>query len=390
MSGLDANGFTIKRLEELINDMVTRARSPDYFGPAIAAENDTPIGHMIRLVAVSLYELWELGLQLYDTRDPYAADGIPLDNLCLITGVEREPQRKSTVLERFNGSFGTVVPIGTVVRVTDGPRFVTIEAGSVPLIGFVDLNCEAEEYGPIEAPAGTINELVTLIAGITSVTNPNDAAIGRFVESNEDLRIRREIALRAVGAGTDQAIRARVDDLDEVDAVNVISNRTLYTDSYGIPGKAFLTVIWPDPVSDPEAVAEAIWEVMPAGIRSYGTEEFIVTDEQGYPQFVAFSYATELILYMEFVIGYSSAYEGDNAVKDAAESIGESLSVGDDVRLLEFLCGVSDDVLGIVSMEVRAKFGSAPGPGDTSDLPVDIDEIATLDQTNIAVSSSPI
>lgn len=393
MAGITAAGLEIKRLDQIIEDITSRARTPEYFGPALAADDDTPMGHLIKLISVSIYEVWQLIQQDYDSRDPYGADGVSLDNACLLVGVERNGATKTTVLCEMDGTPGTVIPAGSLVRIGfNGPEFETVEELTLTA-GTDTVYVEATEYGPIEAPAGSIDTIVTVIAGWDTVTNPEDASPGRDVESDEDLRIRRESSLQITGASTDYAIKAKVEQLVDVEAANVISNRTLVTDAYGIPGKAFMVVVWPDPLPDPSLLVEAIWSVQPAGILAYGDENYTVTDEFGYSQPVSFSYAQVVNIWVNVELTYkTSFYDGDDAVIDAVEEYGEKLSVGDDVRGLAITlaitgCSGEPNVRGIVSLII--KLSKTGFPGSIVDIPIDLTEIADIDRTRISVNSLP-
>lgn len=86
----------------------------------------------------------------------------------------------------------------------------------------------AQIFGPIPAPVGTLIEILTPVSGWTSVNNTKQGVTGRFVETDSELRIRRNNSLRLLGAATVEAIRARI--LQEVSGVTscfVFENRDL-------------------------------------------------------------------------------------------------------------------------------------------------------------------
>jgi hypothetical protein len=390
MAGLTPNGLDIKRLEEIKADMITRARSPEYFGPGLAAGEDTPIGHIFGLTATPIAEVWELAQQEYDSRNPNAAEGISLDNLGSIVGVEREPARKTAVTLTCTGTNGTLIPQGSIVRITNGASFITDDPVTIPVSGTIDVAASAEEYGPIEAPAGTVDDIVTVIAGWDAATNAEDGTLGRLIETDEDYRLRRLSSLQGIGNATDLAIQAHISDLDSVDASACVSNRTLVTDSNGIPGKAFRVVVWPvQQASDELLVAEEIWRSMPSGIYSDGAEAFLIQDSQGYIQTVRFSYAVEVDIYVTVNLTYDGLYTGDDAVKGSVLNYGSSLSIGGDVILLVMLLTIANENTGIVSMEILASKTGVPGPSDDVNIPISVLEIAAFDVANITVNSTP-
>ena len=78
----------------------------------------------------------------------------------------------------------------------------------------------AQSFGPVAAPAGTLTEILTPVAGWTSLTNFSAGVTGRNQETDAELRIRRFNSLRILGAGTVEAIRARL--LQEVPGVTSV------------------------------------------------------------------------------------------------------------------------------------------------------------------------
>lgn len=72
------------------------------------------------------------------------------------------------------------------------------------------VNFENQENGPIAVPTQTLTEIVTPLAGWASLTNTDPGALGRFVETDAELRLRRLLSLRLLGRGTVEAIRAQL------------------------------------------------------------------------------------------------------------------------------------------------------------------------------------
>ena len=86
----------------------------------------------------------------------------------------------------------------------------------------------SQDFGPIAAPINTLTEILTPISGWISINNLKAGVTGRFIETDAELRIRRNNSLRLLGAGTVESIRARL--LQQVPGVIsalVFENRTL-------------------------------------------------------------------------------------------------------------------------------------------------------------------
>ena len=86
----------------------------------------------------------------------------------------------------------------------------------------------AQNVGPIPAPANTLTEILTPIAGWQSLTNFQAGATGRNTETDAELRLRRLNSLRAIGYATVEAIIARVgQEVPGVTSVLVFENITI-------------------------------------------------------------------------------------------------------------------------------------------------------------------
>lgn len=78
----------------------------------------------------------------------------------------------------------------------------------------------AQAYGPIPAPAGSLTEILSPVAGWVSLTNFDAGITGSNQETDAELRLRRLNSLRLLGAATVEAIRARL--LQEVPGVTSV------------------------------------------------------------------------------------------------------------------------------------------------------------------------
>lgn len=81
---------------------------------------------------------------------------------------------------------------------------LSITAQSSPIVFL------SQDYGPIPAPANTLTEILTPIAGWETINNPEAGLTGRFIETDSELRIRRAQSIRLAGNATVEAIRAHL------------------------------------------------------------------------------------------------------------------------------------------------------------------------------------
>ena len=68
----------------------------------------------------------------------------------------------------------------------------------------------SQDFAPIPAPINTLVEILTPISGWISLNNFKAGVTGRYIETDAELRIRRNNSIRLLGAATVEAIRARL------------------------------------------------------------------------------------------------------------------------------------------------------------------------------------
>jgi len=249
----------------------------------------------------------------------------------------------------------------------------------------------ATDAGPILGLAGTITVIVTPVAGLTSVTNLEDAIVGRAVETDVELRLRIQSARQ--GYATEEAIRSRLlDEVAGVSSVTIIGNRTDSALVSGQPAHSYQAIVHGGADQD---IADKLWEVQPAGIASYGGETETVVDSQGNNQTVYFSrpvneYAWVKVVYTlhpedDFPTG------GAQAIKDAIVALGATFAPGQDllVQQLEAACWTVPGLQSVaVTIDVTPAPGDAPGYGG-ADIPTDADTLLLFDEDRIPVSEAP-
>jgi uncharacterized phage protein gp47/JayE len=245
-----------------------------------------------------------------------------------------------------------------------------------------------DETGAIPAPANSLIEIVTSVSGWDDVNNPTAGDTGRGAESDESLRLRREQNLETK-TSTEDGIENALKEVDGVISASVESNRTMLTDGDGRPPKSFEAVVSGGANAD---IGQAIWDNMPAGIESHGTETVNVTDAGGNTQTVKFSRPTPLYAWARITRAYNTEetypVDGDDLIKEAiVEWAEENLQIGDDV-IRQRLNTPIYTVLGIgditVELDATASPGDTPSYSETN-ITVAGNEYAEFDETRIVV-----
>ena len=391
--GLTATGYVAPTIEELKQEIEDDEHA--LVDAALDVSAEQPIGQINAIFAKKLAEAYEVVAVLANAMNPNGAENFMLDNQSALTGTVREPQSKSVVAVNCTVNNGFTQPAGAIMLNVDGfedIRFVNRDDVGPLTAGTHSIVFEAVEYGPVAANAGTLTVITNAISGLNSVTNPLDAERGSFVETDAELRARREEELAAPGACTVDAIRADLLQVPGVHQAFVYENTSLTTDENGLPGKSIECVIYDG--SSPEAanadVASVVWGSKPSGSETYGSITETVDDSTGVPRTVKFSRATVKNVWLEFDVTVDPNFfpaDGATLIKDAAEAYGARvLNLGVDVFAQAFKaqCFQIAGVLDVTAL----RLGFTSSPVGTANLTITGREIADVDTSRMTVTTS--
>jgi uncharacterized phage protein gp47/JayE len=385
MAGLTATGFVAKTQEEILDEIETEQKANISSTLNVKAG---PIQQINGTMSGKLRELWELGEEVYNASYPDSANDQPLTEVASITGTTREAAEPSTVACNCDIDAATTVNPGDLVAHVDGnpdARFVNVEGVASAPGGVISLDFESEETGPIAANAGTLTEIAEPFVGWNSVTNPLDAVLGEEIESDADLRVRREDELAETAAATEPAIKADLFAMDGMEQVRVdVNDENITVD--GLPPHSFEAVIFDGitPAIADDDIAQQIWNSKGAGIKTHGDDSGTATDSEGFDHTMAFTRATVVAMYLEIDLDTDDDYpiDGDDQVKTAVAAI--LYQMGEDV-ILTALHPAIFSVAGVVDvLEIRV--GIAASPTQTTNWAIDSKDIADHDTSRIEIN----
>jgi uncharacterized phage protein gp47/JayE len=270
-----------------------------------------------------------------------------------------------------NSGSDTVIPIPLITQ-------AGVDQGNVMVT--------ATAKGPTIANAGTLNQILTPISGLTNVLSTQDATLGMDVETDNAYRARMATELQVAGAGTVEAIRAKLLTVTGVTSALVYENVSLVTNSSGLPAKSFEAVV--NGGSDAD-IGNTLWAVKPAGIETYGNDSYVITDSQGIQHTMEFSRPTivDVYLIVTLLVNTSFPSNGNVLVQEALANYINGLGQGVNVIVSPQLIAQLADIDGIDDVTILA--GIAPGPETSNNIIVAAYEVAFTETSFITVSNSP-
>lgn len=217
--------------------------------------------------------------------------------------------------------------------------------------------------GAYALPANSLTTMDTTIDGWNSVNNLVAGNVGRFVESDDELRSRHSDAVHVIGAATAPSIRSRIlAEVDGVTYVRVYENRTNATDAFSLPPHSFETVV--EGGIDQE-IGNRLFELKPAGIETYGNTSVLVVDDNGDSWTCKFSRASDKYAWIRVSVNIINTEEPlttqlEQAIKDAVLAFGDSLDIGGDIIPQRFYGPIYQNTTGLGSITVEAAITNLP------------------------------
>lgn len=310
-----AQGFRIKTNAEIVAELEAGYRS--IYGIDYQVAPESPGGQEISSRAETLSDIWEMMQEVANLYDPSSVTGVLQDLSYGINGVVRKNAVPSVVVLELTGTPGASVSSGFQAKNNAGLTFSTddeIELDIVTGIGTGSATCTVT--GPNEAQAGTITEIATPVADVTSVTNPAAATPGRNRESNAEFRLRRALSVGKPGLNLLDSLYANLADIEGVSAVRVYQNRTNAIDINGLPPHSYMPVVLG---GDDDEIAEVIWANMPLGIGAVGNTVVTVIDSNGEPNQIFFERPSIVDIYVDLLLDKTGTYpiNGDDIVRES-------------------------------------------------------------------------
>lgn len=242
----------------------------------------------------------------------------------------------------------------------------------------------ATEVGPTTQEPSTIVNISTPVLGWRAVTNPASATAGRDIETDTLLRNRLLTSRSQRSNNSWDSLYSALLSIEGVSSVNLEENDT-GAPLGSLPPYSYVAVVLGG--SDIE-IGQAVWRNKPLGIAPQGNTVVAVQDNQGSTKNVRFSRPTEIPIYIEMtIVTNSSIFPGDgiDRIKQSIlDYAANTFEIGDDViysRLFTPINMIQGQYVNSLTI------GTSPSPTDSTNIPINFDEIASFSASNIIINT---
>lgn len=304
--GID--GLVTQSLEEITADLTELFRS--CYGTDINIEQNSPDGQFIRLLAQEKKDTLDLVTQIYNCLDVDAVVGIPQDILYKLNALTRKNYTYSycyvyvtttgaVTLQGLDDNITNAEGTGYTVTDANGNRWILTETQTITESGQYLLNFRAADLGNVTALANTINQMETVIRGVSGVNNPaNNYITGNTGESDSAYRKRRLRSLAAPAQGFDESTEAQILELSDVIDCKVYDNRTNEVVN-DIPAHGLWVIVEGGTAQE---IGEVIYNNLPPGIPMKGSQTVTVEKLNGDIETISYDIAQPVNLYVKATI----------------------------------------------------------------------------------------
>lgn len=296
------SGITIQALSDILSELTAGMQA--IYGAGINLNPNTPDGQMINLIAQAKEDVLEMILSVAASMDPDQATGVLLDQRCAINGVSRQQgtytQQSVTVTASQAltlSGLDTQPTAPFTVADSAGNQYQLLATYSFGAAGSTALAFQAANLGAVSSAANDITVPVTIIAGVTGVTNPaGPTTVGTNEETDAALRIRRASSVALPSKGWRSSLLSAIYDTAGVVQAVIFENYTSSTDGNGVPANSIWCIVNGGTNTD---VASAIDSRRSAGCGMKGSVSVSVTEDDGTVIAILFDRPTPENLYFQ-------------------------------------------------------------------------------------------
>lgn len=336
---------------------------------------------------------------LINQINPDFASGRMQDAIGQIYFIDRIAAIGTTVTATCTGLQGTVIPAGSLAQDSNGYLYASLAAATIPASGAVSVVFQNQASGPIACPIGALNTIYRAIIGWSGITNATAGVLGNEVESRANFEYRRKQSVAGNSNNQLGAIYANVLAVPGVTDAYVTQNNTGSTvtkgvTAYSLAAHSIYVCAYGGASAD---IAKAIWQKLPPGPSMEGNTNYTVVDDvnyvQPYPEYeITWQTPSPVNVYVRVELASNNALPGDivsrvrSAVLSAfnGEDGGTRARIGSTIYAGRYYSGVQ--AIDSENVDIFSITLSNDGTSYSTSLSFGIDEVPTIDATNISVT----
>lgn len=383
---IDSNGVQIQTLQEILDERQSNLLS--VMGEDFKIDRTSPIGNMELADANNEQLIHEVVAYLASQLNSETAEGYFLDCICEYNNIYRFPSARSLCNFKITGTANISISKEDL-RILDkstGSYWTLNEDVTIGDNGSINAQFQCIEYGPIGNNSTNVITIMTPISGITKVESleDNNLVIGRYAETDKELRQRRREAIQNSGAYNLDNIRSSIFTLDGIIDCKYIENYEESTKD-GIPAKSFEIIV---DGGNEEDIVDIIFSKKTLGVRPFGSSLYTRQDSQGNIYKIGYTKAQHINTKLTINITTSGSQTDAwiNTLKDnIIETFDETQKIGISVKNYTYYKVLSDmsAIDDIQSVKIENLADTSHKKLDS--LPINIRQIAKLSKDNIDV-----
>lgn len=336
---------------------------------------------------------------LVNQINPDYAEGRMQDAIGQIYFIDRIPALGTTVTATCTGLVGTVIPANSVASDSRGYLYYSLADATIPDTGAVDVVFQNQATGPIACPIGALNIIYRAISGWSGVTNATAGVLGNDVESRANFEYRRRQSVAGNAKNQLGAIYASVLGVPGVTDAYVTQNNTSAPISKGATGyvmephSLYIAVYG----GAQEDIANAIFQKLNPGPSMLGNAAHTIVDSenyvQPYPEYeIRWNTPAAVSMYVKVELANNNSLPDDISSRIRAavvaqfngEDGGTRARIASSVFAGRYYSGVQE--VDPDNVDIYAISLSRNGTAYSSSVQFGIDEVPTLDASNITVT----
>jgi len=370
------------------------------FGGNLSLSLSSPQGQLAQALAAIVSDKNAQIAEIVNQVDPANAAGTMQDAIGAIYFMKRIAASGTLVAGTCNGLAGTVIPAGAIAQDTAGNQYALLSPVTIAFSGSVVGQFQCLTTGPIACQVGTLTTIYKAISGWESITNTTAGVPGVNEESRADFELRRQNSVGVNALNSIQSVLAAVLAVPNVIDAYVTDNSTNATintgpTNYPIIGNSIYVAVAGGAAAE---VAQAIWSKKSLGCAYNGGTTFTYTDSSTgvlpYPTYtVKWVTPTSVPVFFAVDIVNNTSVPSNitQLVQDAilaafnGQDGGSRARIGSTLYAGRYFAGIAAIGNGVELLSIG--IGTAADPTATS-LALGIDQLPTLDASNIAVTLS--